>query len=77
MKNIMIFFQELAVLDRMANNNHPHPFLKKVMGIMLSPLSVMLSPPKPLDEIKGPKGQIPLDFFQSVGICNSAPSNVF
>ena len=25
----------------------------------------------------GLKGQLPLDFFESVGICNGAPSNVF
>ena len=25
----------------------------------------------------GSKGQIPLDFFESVGICDGAPSNVF
>ena len=25
----------------------------------------------------GSKGQIPLDFFESVGICNGAPSNLF
>ena len=25
----------------------------------------------------GSKGQIPLDFFESVGICEGAPSNVF
>ena len=47
------FFQELAVFDKVANNNYPHPFLKKVIGIMQSPPSVMLSPPQPLDEIKG------------------------
>ena len=25
----------------------------------------------------GSKGQLPLDFFESVGICDGAPSNVF
>ena len=25
----------------------------------------------------GSKGQLPLDFFESVGICHGAPSNVF
>ena len=25
----------------------------------------------------GPKGRIPLDFFESVGICDGAPSNEF
>ena len=25
----------------------------------------------------GSKGQLPLDFFQRVGICDGAPSNVF
>ena len=25
----------------------------------------------------GSKGQLPLDFFESVGICDNAPSNVF
>ena len=25
----------------------------------------------------GSKGQLPLDFFKSVGICDGAPSNVF
>ena len=25
----------------------------------------------------GSKGQLPLDFFESVGICDGAPSNVY
>ena len=27
--------------------------------------------------VMGSKGQLPLDFFESVGICDGAPSNVF
>ena len=29
------------------------------------------------DLVMGSKGQLPLDFFESVGICDGAPSNVF
>ena len=31
----------------------------------------------PLGPWEGSKGQLPLDFFESVGICDGAPSNVF
>ena len=31
----------------------------------------------PCDLGMGSKGQLPLDFFESVGICDGAPSNVF
>ena len=34
-------------------------------------------PPPPLGPWEGSKGQLPLDFFESVGICDGAPSNVF
>ena len=33
--------------------------------------------PPPLGPWEGSKGQLPLDFFESVGICDGAPSNVF
>ena len=33
--------------------------------------------PHPLGPWEGSKGQLPLDFFESVGICDGAPSNVF
>ena len=36
-----------------------------------------LGPPPPLGPWEGSKGQLPLDFFESVGICDGAPSNVF
>ena len=34
-------------------------------------------PPTPPGPWEGSKGQLPLDFFESVGICDGAPSNVF
>ena len=33
--------------------------------------------PPPLGPCEGSKGQLLLDFFESVGICDGAPSNVF
>ena len=36
-----------------------------------------LGPPPPLGPWEGSKGQLPFDFFESVGICDGAPSNVF
>ena len=36
-----------------------------------------LGPPPSLGPWEGSKGQLPLDFFESVGICDGAPSNVF